>query len=214
MGKGALRLYLEENPTGDVNRLLLTKPETVTFLPQTFDLADRSDAGWAPSTEIVSRDLKPHNAEMFVSEPLQQATELAGLLSGHFDFTVNKVDVDLHVSLYEQLASGEYVRLAEPYEFRASYAKDRVKRKLFSAGVRQQLQFRSERLTGRRVQAGSRVVLILGVNKRPDRQLNYGTGDDVSEESLDDAAVPLRIRWYSTSYIEIPMRVQAPSAKP
>ncbi len=110
----------------------------------------------------MSRGLKPHNGEVFVSEPLQQATEVAGLLSGHFDFIVNKVDLDLYIALYEELASGEFVRLAEPYEFRASYAKDRSKRNLFSAGVRQQLQFRSERLTGRRLQAGSRVVLVLG----------------------------------------------------
>jgi hypothetical protein len=114
--------------------------------------------------------------------------------------------MDLYVTLYEQLPGGEFLRLCEPYEFRASYARDRTRRSLFSAGVRQQLAFTSERLTSRRLQAGSRVVLVLGVNKRPDRQLNYGTGDDVSEESIDDAAVPLRIRWYNSSYIELPVR--------
>jgi uncharacterized protein len=112
----------------------------------------------------------------------------------------------LYVTLYEVLPNGEYVRLSSPYEFRASYAKDRIKRRLFSAGVRQQLEFTSERLTSRRVQAGSRVALVLGINKRPDRQVNYGTGDDVSEESIDDATVPLRIRWYNSSYIEVPIR--------
>jgi hypothetical protein len=103
------------------------------------------------------------------------------------------------------------VRLTDPYEFRASYAKDRSRRRLLSAGVRQQLQFKSERLTGRRLPAGSRVVLVLGTVKRSDRQINYGTGNDVSEESLDDATVPLRVRWYNTSFIELPVRSpQAP----
>ncbi len=113
---------------------------------------------------------------MFVSEPLSQPTEVAGLFSGHFDFVVNKVDMDVHIALYEQLASGEYVRLADPYDFRANMRKNRSKRRLLSFGVRQRVQFKSERFTGRRLQAGNRVVLVLGVVKRADRQLFFGTG--------------------------------------
>jgi hypothetical protein len=63
-----------------------------------------------------------------------------------------------------------------------------------------------EHLTSRELQAGSRLVVVLGVNKRPDREINYGTGNDVSEESIDDARVPLKIRWYNDSYIDIPVR--------
>ena len=74
------------------------------------------------------------------------------------------------------------------------------------AGERQQLSFRSERLTSRRFQAGSRLVMILGINKRPDEQINYGTGQDVSDESIADANIPLKIRWYGSSYIDIPVR--------
>jgi hypothetical protein len=59
----------------------------------------------------------------------------------------------------------------------------------------------------RKLQAGSRVVMVLGVSKRRDRQINYGGGSDVSEESLEATGkVPLKIRWYSASYIEIPVR--------
>ncbi len=47
-GQGALKFYLEENQASDLNRLLVNKPEKVTFLPQTFDLADRSDGGRSP----------------------------------------------------------------------------------------------------------------------------------------------------------------------
>ena len=39
------------------------------------------------------------------------------------------------------------------------------------------------------------IVIALGVVKRPDRQINYGTGGDVSAESVADARIPLRIRW-------------------
>ena len=133
--------------------------------------------------------------------------EINGLLSGLLDFTVNKMDMDITIALYEQLASGDYIRLFDPpYTFRASYAQDRSHRHLLKAGERQQLAFKSDRLTSRRLQAGSRLVMVLGINKRPDQQINYGTGGDVSDESIADATWPLKIRWYGSSYIDIPVR--------
>jgi hypothetical protein len=92
------------------------------------------------------------------------------------------------------------------YEFRGSYAQDRVNRHLIRAGERQELSVKPERMISRRLQAGSRLVMVLGINKRPDREINYGTGNDVSEESIADGKIPLKVRWYSDSYIEIPVR--------
>jgi uncharacterized protein len=203
-----LRFYLEPTPGAEVlNRLVTEKSGASAFLPQLFDLADRSDVGWRPSAFVVTRTLKPPNGELYVSEPLKQPLEVAGLLTGTLDLTVNKMDMDLSLSLYELRPDGEYINLFDPaYAFRASYARDRVKRHLLRAGKRQQLPFRSERLMGRKLAAGSRVVLVLGINKRADQQLNYGTGDDVSEESIEDADVPLKIRWYNSSYIDVPVR--------
>jgi len=45
----------------------------------------------------------------------------------------------------------------------------------------------------------------LGINKSPAWQVNYGTGKDVSEETIADAEVPMQIRWYNTSTIKIPV---------
>jgi len=112
----------------------------------------------------------------------------------------------VNMTLYELTAGGDYIRLFNPtLEFRASYARDRVHRKLLKAGERQELPFTSERMTSRQLHAGSRLVMILGVNKRPDREINYGTGNDVSEESIADGKIPFKIRWYSDSYIDIPV---------
>jgi hypothetical protein len=144
---------------------------------------------------------------MFVSETLAKPTEFSGLFSGRLDFTVNKMDLDLYVTLYELQAGGDYIRLFGPsYEFRASYARDRVHRHLLKAGERQQLTFSGERIASRQLQAGSRLVMVLGIDKRPDREINYGTGNDVSEESIADGAIPIKVRWYSDSYIDIPVR--------
>jgi hypothetical protein len=45
--------------------------------------------------------------------------------------------------------------------------------------------------------------MVLGINKRPDREINYGSGADVSEESIADGRTPVKIRWYGSSYIEL-----------
>jgi len=54
--------------------------------------------------------------------------------------------------------------------------------------------------------AGSRLVMVLSVIKEKGRQINYGTGKDVSDETIADAKPPLKIRWFSDSYIEVPVR--------
>jgi putative CocE/NonD family hydrolase len=207
MAKGSLKFYLDAVGSDDGHRLTQRRNSKAAFILQTVDLADRKDAGWTPSTDLISTRLATHNDVMFVSEPLSKPTEINGLFSGRLDFTVNKMDMDLNIILYERQAGGEYIRLFSPtYEIRASYARDRVHRHLLKAGERQELTFTSERMTSRRLQQGSRLVMVLGINKRPDREINYGTGNDVSEESIADGKIPIKIRWHNDSYVEIPIR--------
>jgi hypothetical protein len=130
------------------------------------------------------------------------------VVSGHLDLVVNRMDVDLTVAVYELMPDGQYLALFDPvYSFRASYARDRSRRQLLRSGERQQLTFQVERLISRRVQAGSRIVVAIGVSKSPELQINYGSGDDVSAESLEDnGEPPLSIRWYNSSYIDLPVQ--------
>jgi len=79
----------------------------------------------------------------------------------------------------------------------------RVKRRLLRAGERQSLAFTAERVTARKLAAGSRLVLLIGLNKRPDRQINYGSGKDVNSETIADAVRPVRVRWHARSHVEI-----------
>jgi putative CocE/NonD family hydrolase len=207
MAGGSLRFYLDATASGERRRLTRHKSSKAAFVLQTVNFADRTDAGWMPPTALVTKSPITHNDTMFVSEPLAKPMEFNGLFSGRLDFTVNKMDMDLNIMLYELLAGGDFIRLFNPaYEIRASYARDRVHRHLLKAGERQELTFRSERMTSRQLQAGSRLVMVLGINKRPDREINYGTGHDVSEESIADGKIPLKISWYNDSYIDIPVR--------
>jgi uncharacterized protein len=207
MAGRSLKFYLDRVTVGSNHRLTLHKKTNDAFVEQKVGFVDRSDAAWMPPTDFISKGLAPRHGTIFISDPLTKTIEFSGLVSGRLDFTINKMDVDLSITLYELLASGDYVRLFSPTnEFRASYAQDRAHRHLLRAGERQELAFKSERIASRQLQAGSRLVMVLGINNRPDREINYGTGGDVSEESIADGRIPLKIRWYSDSYIDIPVR--------
>lgn len=199
-----LRLHLDTRQRDGTHRLLAAAADGESKTRLVVDLADRRDARVPAPEPLRNKQLPMHHAIAFVSEPFAQATEIDGSLRGVFDITPSRQDLDLNVALYEQTANGEFQLLFEPYEFRASYAGNRVNRRLLRAGERQSLAFATERATARKLAAGSRLVLRVGVNKRPDRQLNYGSGKDVNSESIaEDAGAPLRVRWHERSHVEI-----------
>jgi putative CocE/NonD family hydrolase len=207
MGPQALRLYLDPGASDAAHRLVRKRRTAESSVDLTVRLADRADGGVVPTADITGKGFPTRDSVVFSSDVLTAPTEFSGLLSGRLDFTVNKMDLDLNLALYELLASGRYVRLYGPSEeFRASYVRDRVHRHLLKAGERQSLNFKGQRLMSRQLQAGSRLVLVMGVNKRPDREINYGTGNDVSAESIADAKPALKIKWFSDSYIDMPTR--------
>jgi putative CocE/NonD family hydrolase len=202
---GALRFYLD--PSGEErHRLSEAVPPDSAYTSQVVDLADRRDADPAPRGNVAGRIPPPRDGLVFASEPVAQPLDLGGALVGQLDFMLNRQDLDLSLTLYEQLANGSGLRLTAPCEFRGSYAGDRSQRHMLPDGVRQQLPFRCEQWLGRRVQAGSRLVLLLEVLKRPDRQINYGGGGEVSGETLEYVLHHIKLRWYGGSYIELPVR--------
>jgi uncharacterized protein len=206
MASGTIRFYLDPASSGEAHHLSQRKIAHPSFVALAVKLKDRKDAAWMPSLDLISKSLAPHNHVLYESDPLPKRIELNGLLSARLDFAVNKMDVDLNIILYEHQANGDYQRLFSPTaEIRASYAKDRVHRHLLKAGERQTVNLRIERITSRLLQPGSRLVMVLGISKRPDREINYGTGNDVSEESIADGAPAIKVRWFSDSYIDVPV---------
>lgn len=202
-----LKLYLAQAATGERQRLAAAAPaDDTAFIAQTVELKDRRDADWTPPARLAGKVPEPRNGLAFVSDPLPQGLDLDGRLSGTLDLDVNRMDLDLRLALYELPPGGGALQLGQAYTFRASYAGDRVHRRLLKAGERQQLAFGAESMIARKLQPGSRLLLLLEVNKRPDQQINYGTGGEVSDESIAAARRPLQIRWYGDSVIELPVR--------
>jgi hypothetical protein len=49
------------------------------------------------------------------------------------------------------------------------------------------------------------VVIVLSLVKQPNLQINYGTGKEVSDESIADGKEPLDVSWSDTSFVELPI---------
>lgn len=185
--------------------VLSAQPQPKAVTVQRVDFNDRSDAGWRPLPNVVNAGLDPHVGLVFVGDALPREVELAGPFTGTLHFTVNKRDVDVAIGVYERNAQGEYQDLAWWLQ-RASYNADRRQRRLLQPGVPQRLVVQDTRVIGRRLAAGSRIVLTLGVVKQPDRQLNLGSGKEPSDETLADAGAPLEIRWQGSSCLAFGVR--------
>jgi len=216
MANRRLKFHLSAERAGDTYRLTEARPPTA-FIPQTVNFADRSGAAstnfgpanvgnWNGNETIVGRSLRTPDGFAFVSAPFRTPVELSGLFSGRLDFITNKKDFDFNVQLYELKPDGEYFQLSYHWA-RASYVKHRSRRELLSPGKREQLDFESFLLTSRQFTAGSRLVVVLSIIKKPDAQINYGTGKEVSDETLADAKVPLSIKWFNDSFVVIPVLV-------
>jgi len=62
------------------------------------------------------------------------------------------------------------------------------------------------RMTAKLINKGSRLVMVLNVNKNANAQVNMGSGKDVSTETNEDAGEPLTLKWYNDSKINIPLK--------
>jgi uncharacterized protein len=204
MANDSQRYYLSADASGHAHRLTAV-PQAAGAMHQTIDFADRRDVDVpSPGGGVQDRVLDSTNGLVFVSEPLAKGTEFSGLFSGHLDFIANKRDFDFQVALYELTAAQDYIQLA-PYWSRASYVKDLAHRSLLTSGRRHSLDFRSMRLMSRQIAAGSRLVAVLSILKESEREINYGTGKEIIDESISDAKVPLRLTWFVSSYLDLPV---------
>jgi uncharacterized protein len=205
MSLSSLKFHLGAVRSGNAYRLTEQQPTDDVFVELKVDLADRSDVDRkVPGGGVLDKEVDIHNGIEFISDPLPKATELSGLFYGRLDFVCNKKDFDFEIDLSELTPQGDYVQLA-PYWARVSYVGDLSHRRLLTPGKRQRLDFQSVRLMSRQLQQGSRLVVVLSVIKEKGRQINYGTGKDVSEETMADAKEPLQIKWFGDSYIVFPV---------
>jgi predicted acyl esterase len=148
--------------------------------------------------------LDASNGLVFMTEPFAEPPIINGSFSGELQLSINKKDLDISIAFYELLPDGKYFYLTR-FLGRASYAKNKSERQLLEPGKKTSIPFEDVKLISKQVSKGSRLVVVLNVNKHPFEIINYGTGKDVNDETINDAKEPLQIKWYNDSYVRVPI---------
>ena len=200
-----MRLYFSAQKSEGLNSLLNRQPPSDEVVTHEVDMADRVKFHnfHARPMAIIEGPLSYVTESIFVSQPFEAPTVISGAFTGELTVVINKKDFDLGVAVYEAMPDGKLFYLGNALH-RASYAENPGKRKLLSPGKPEKLKFETT-MVSRQMQAGSRLMVLLDASKNPMAQVNYGTGKDVSDESVKDAGEPLKIQIRSGSYFEVPL---------
>lgn len=205
MNNDFLTFYLINNKSGKFYSASSKKPNKEEFLLQKVDFADRENStnDYYPDP-IIRKEIDTTSGYTFISEPLKEPLLVNGSFLGELKISINKKDVDLGVTVYEVMPNGEYFHLSY-FLGRASYVKDIEKRNLLKPNTIETISFSNTHLVSKQLSKGSRILIVVNVNKNAFSQLNYGTGKEVSDETIKDAKEPLQIKWYTDSFVKIPV---------
>ena len=207
MANKTLKLYLGDIKQGEYFNLSEHKPLKPGILNQAVDFADRKTSNnneYYPFP-IIKKTLDHSTGLFFVTQPFDKQVSVNGMFSGVLKATINKKDMDIGVTLYEVMPDGRYFALGY-FLGRASYAHDMTVRTLLHPGQMETIPFSRSRMVSRQLSKGSRLLVVLDINKNSSAQVNYGTGKDVADEYIRDAKVPLKIKWHTDSFINVPIQ--------
>jgi uncharacterized protein len=188
----------------DNKTLASQKSKEIRFEKQSVDFKDRESQNNYYTPEIIFDTLDAGNGLVFTSKRFEKSFLIAGSFTGNLFVSINKKDMDVSLALYELMPDGKYFFLTR-YVGRASYAKDNSKRQLLQPDKKESIPFENTRFVSKKINEGSRLVILLNINKHPFEIINYGSGKEPADETIKDAGEPLIIKWFNDSYIEIPI---------
>ncbi|KMQ61704.1 hydrolase [Chryseobacterium sp. BLS98] len=200
MHNSTIKFYLQDRKDASS---VFNQPAKKSFTEQTVDFKNRDQKDTYHQVSKTD-SVKTTNSVYFESEVLNKDLIISGNPGGFFNVSINKKDFDTDMYLYQIQPDGKTFLLST-HIVRASYAKDNAVRQLLEPGKIEQIPIKNSIFISKKIEKGSKLVLLVGVNKTPSWQINYGTGKDVSDETIKDAGEPLKIKWYNDSYVEIPI---------
>jgi putative CocE/NonD family hydrolase len=206
MSNDSLVFYLSPNKSKGHYTLDTEKPKSTVDLQLEVDFKDRTKMNnieYYPSP-IIADSINLNDGLVFMSEPFKKETIINGSFKGELKVEINKKDFDFGVTLYELTPEGRYFHLSF-YIGRASYATSKEHRKLLTPNTATTITFDNTRIVSKKISKNSRIVIVINGNKNSYGQINYGTGRDVSSESIDDATIPLQLKINTESKILIPI---------
>ncbi|MEO8532587.1 MAG: CocE/NonD family hydrolase [Flavobacterium sp.] len=205
ISNGFLKLYLTDRKSGNFYALDDKKPGQKNYLYQEVNFADRETQNneYYPDP-IIRKEIDTGNGFVFISDTIKEPILINGSFLGEIKASINKKDMDIGVTLYEIMPNGEYFHLSY-FLGRASYSKDISKRSLLKPNTIESIPFSNTHLVSKQLSKGSRLAVVVNINKNPFSELNYGTGKVVAEETIKEAKELLKIKWYNDSFVKIPI---------
>lgn len=184
---------------------LTTKPTfKQNYVEQLVNFKDREIQNSYYTPQIIFDSLDTGNGLVFKTTELKNDFIINGSFFGNLVTSINKKDIDISLALYEQREDSSYFFLTR-FVGRASFAKNSSKRILLTPNKKQNIPFSNTRFISKKISKGSRLVVLLNINKHPFEIINYGSGKPVAQETIHDANTPLKIKWFNNSYIKIPV---------
>jgi putative CocE/NonD family hydrolase len=206
MGNDSLTFYLNSDKSNGHYTLITEKPKRADEIKLDVNFADRTkmnNADYYP-WPIIKDSINLNDGLVFISEPLKKEAIISGSFSGELKVEINKKDFDFAVNLYELTPEGKYFHLSN-YIGRASYARNREERELLTPNRLATISFDNTSIICKNIDKESQIVIVINANKNPYGQINYGTGRDVSSESISDAITPLALKIIKGSKITLPI---------
>lgn len=188
----------------DGEYLSADQPKKESFEIQGINFKDRENQNNYYTPQIIFDNLDASGGLVFMTKPIEQEFSINGSFGGKLSAAINKKDMDISMALYELMPDGKYFFLTR-YVGRASFAKDNSKRQLLQPDQKESIPIAKTRFVSKKINKGSRLVILLNVNKHPFEIINYGSGKEVSEETINDAGEPMQIKWHNDSFIQIPV---------
>ncbi|BDD05564.1 CocE/NonD family hydrolase [Aureibacter tunicatorum] len=206
MNNDSLVYYLSDKKSDESYMLSDQSINKQASLELKIDLADRSTSNntdyypWP----IIKDSINLHDGLVFKTSAFKEEKIINGSFSGELNITSNKKDFDFSVNIYERTPEGKYFHLTY-YIGRASYAKSKEKRELLIPHKETIIAFDNTRIVSKKIAKGSQLIIIINGNKNSYSQINYGTGKDISTESIQDTNTPLILKLSTESKINIPL---------
>jgi len=206
LNKQSIAYYLLSNVNEQGNYTLSDSPEqTINSVSLSVDMTDRTSQHNKAPWPVIQDKLNNENGLLYMTPPFDSPQELAGEITGHFSIAVNKKDVDIGYNFYEITKEGQVFHL-NTYRSRASYAHSMSHRKLLTPNKKTLIPIINARMTAKLIAKGSRLAIVLNVNKNSDAQVNMGSGKNVNEETIEDAGDILTLKWFNDTQLNIPLK--------
>lgn len=168
-------------------------------------MADRTEQLNRTISAVVHEQIPDTNGLVFITEPFTTVMELSGSITGYFMMEVNKKDIDFGFNYYAIDKDGT-VSYLNTYRSRASHANSETERKLLKPHRKIKIPIVNARMTAKLLEEGSRLAIVVSVNKNQETQVNHGSGMPVNLETSDNAGAPLVLTLHNDSEIRIPIK--------